>query len=164
MENLNIRQVTLDDLNICHKIESTCFLPSEAAPRESIEKRISMFPEGFLVAEYEGNIVGQINSGATNKEDITDEEFKKLIGHDSDGKNIVVFSLAVLPDYQKKGIAGQLMVRFVENSRNSGRGKVLLICKSDLVHYYSNLGFSYGGVSASRHGGFEWHEMAMPLV
>ena len=34
---------------------------------------------------------------ATNKDDISDEGLKQLIGHDPHGKNLVVFALAVLP-------------------------------------------------------------------
>jgi hypothetical protein len=49
--------------------------------------------------------VGIINSGATNKVDISDEELKQLVGHDPAGNNMIVFALAILSEFQKRGIA-----------------------------------------------------------
>lgn len=152
-----------DDLIACHTIESRCFLPSEAALTSSLRDRITLYPEGFLVAEYEGQVVGQVNSGSTHKDDITDEKFKQLIGHDPDGQNIVIFSLSVLPEYQKRGIADRLMTNFIKQAHDLGKSKVLLICKDNLVPYYARHGFMDNGPSASDHGGAAWREMALPL-
>jgi ribosomal protein S18 acetylase RimI-like enzyme len=163
MKNIKIRNVTAHDLDACFNVESQCFLLSEAASREKIKKRIKVFPQGFLVAELNGNVIAHINSGSTDNEDITDEAFKELVGHDNNGQNIVIFSLAVLPNFQKKGIARQLMARFVEQSRKLKKKKIMLICKSELIGYYQNYGFSYTGESASTHGGFKWHEMYLSV-
>jgi len=99
MSEYTIRMVEPDDLTACHTIEARCFPPSEAAWTTSLQARINTYPEGFLVAERDGTIVGQVNSGSTHKNDISDEEFKQLIGHDPDGENIVIFSLSVLPEF-----------------------------------------------------------------
>ena len=158
-----IRRVAERDLDAALAIESRAFPPSEAASRENIAKRIEQFPEGFLVAELGGTVVGHINSGSTDKEDIADEEFKALVGHDSAGANIVVFSLAVLPEFRGRGIGRRLMVAFVEESRRLGKEKVMLICKEGLIVYYEHLDFSYAGVSSSTHGDARWHEMHLRL-
>ena len=100
-----------------------------------------------------------INSASTHKEDITDEELKDMIGHNKDGKNMVIFSLAVLPEFQGNGISRKLMDRFIDVSKGLKKEKILLLCKSDLIPYYQNYGYLYGGKSKSTHGGFEWHEM-----
>lgn len=152
-----------EDLTACHTIEARCFPPSEAAWTTSLQTRIDNYPEGFLVAEYEGQIVGQVNSGSTHKDDISDEEFKQLIGHDPDGENIVIFSLSVLPEFQKQGIADKLLGGFIEQARDMGKAKVLLLCKDELIGYYSRHGFEDNGPSASDHGGAKWHEMMLPL-
>ena len=47
----------------------------------------------------DGRVVGTksfVNSAETDKDDISDEELKQLIGHDPDGKSMTVFALAVL--------------------------------------------------------------------
>ncbi|WP_419787528.1 GNAT family N-acetyltransferase [Pseudodesulfovibrio sp.] len=163
MTNLTIRMVDPDDLTACHTIESLSFPASEAAQASSLEKRITNYPEGFLVAEMDGRVIGQVNSGSTSKDDITDEEFKQLIGHDPEGGNIVIFSLSVHPDFRKLGVGGKLLDQFVDHAREMGKNKVLLLCKEDLVNYYAGHGFSDSGVSASTHGGAVWHEMALTL-
>ena len=163
VNQVNIRRVTANDLDGCVLVEKSCFLPSEAAERETIGLRIATFTQGFLVAELNGQMVGMLNSGCTNKEDISDEELKKLIGHDKDGRNLVVFALAVLPEFQKQGIARRLMLAFFEEARKLKKEKIMLICKSDLIAYYQGLGFTHMGISNSTHGGSIWHEMTLSV-
>ncbi|WP_147820406.1 GNAT family N-acetyltransferase [Salidesulfovibrio onnuriiensis] len=160
---LTIRRVAPADLTACAHVESVCFEPSEAASEAGIGIRIDTFPQGFLVAELDGKVVGQINSGCTGKEDITDEEFKQLIGHDPDGSNMVVFSLSVLPEAQGKGAARALMERFIADSRAMGKERILLLCKDYHIGFYEKLGYEKIGLSASTHGGFQWWEMALAL-
>jgi ribosomal protein S18 acetylase RimI-like enzyme len=141
MSDIFIRHVLPQDLDECFLVETSGFPPEEAATRETIQLRIDLFPEGFLVAEVNGRVVGILNSAATNKADLSDEELKQLIGHDADGKNLVVFALAVLPAFQQRGIARQLMNHFVDEARQQGKESVLLMCKQHLISYYERLGF-----------------------
>ncbi|MCF6159659.1 MAG: GNAT family N-acetyltransferase [wastewater metagenome] len=159
---MNIRHVKDDDVDACYSVESACYT-SDGATREKIEKRIKVFPEGFLVAELHGQIIGMVNSGSTDKEDIADEALKDMVGHKRDGKNIVIFSLAVLPEFQGRGISGKLMSRFIGVSKYLKKEKILLLCKTELISYYQKYGFLYGRKSTSTHGGFEWHEMYLSL-
>lgn len=163
MDNIVIRHVLSKDLDECFLVETSGFQPEEAATKETIKLRIDTFPQGFLVAEVEGRVIGMLNSASTNKDDISDEELKQLIGHEVDGKNMVVFALAVLPEFQKRGIARQLMSRFVEEARGLKKGNVLLMCKQYLIAYYEGMGFVHMGISKSTHGGAEWHEMRLTL-
>ena len=163
MNNITIRHVLPEDLDECFTVETAGFPPEEAATRATIRLRIETFPEGFLVAEVNGRIVGILNSAATDKDDISDEELKQLIGHDPAGKNMVVFALAVLPDFQKQGIARALMSRFVGEARERGKGNILLMCKQHLIDYYERMGFDHSGLSKSTHGGAEWHQMRLGL-
>jgi ribosomal protein S18 acetylase RimI-like enzyme len=167
MTAITIWHVTPADLDVCHRIEARCFPPDEAAPRDSLQTRIAQFPAGFLVAERDADqnheIVGMINSGATHRDDITDEALKKLIGHDPDGANLVIFSLAVLPDYRGQGIAHALLNTFIDEARDRGHRRILLLCKSPLIAYYERAGFVDVGRSGSTYGGATWHEMALTL-
>jgi len=164
MSDLTVRQVEIGDLDACCQIESACFSPSEAASRASIETRIKIFPQGFMVAERDARVVGQINSGATDQDDITDEPFKQLIGHVPDGKHLVVFSLSVLPDHWGQGVAARLLQRFLQKAEEDSRKAILLLCKAGLIGYYQRFGFVDRGRSASTHGGAAWHEMALILA
>ncbi|MCP4266057.1 MAG: GNAT family N-acetyltransferase [Candidatus Brocadiaceae bacterium] len=162
MVKIKIRHADKHDVNGCYRTESACYT-TEGATKEKIQKRIISYPEGFLIAESEGKVIGLINSAATDKEDITDEDLKDMVGHTKNGRNMVIFSLAVLPEFQGNGISRKLMSKFIKVSTNLKKEKILLICKSGLVPYYQNYGFLYGGKSKSEHGGFEWHEMFLPL-
>ena len=112
-----IREVSSTDVNRCHEIESACFEPSEAAPRSSIEKRQRLYPQGFIVAARRGRVIGFINSGATDEDDLSNEEFKAMVGHHDNGKNIVIFSVAVVPEFQKTGVSRQLLTQFCERAK-----------------------------------------------
>ena len=155
-----IRQVEHKDINGCFEVEDSCFPPEEAASLESITIRANEFPQGFYIAASDGRIVGQVNSGATDKDDISDEEFKKLIGHKADGKNRVIFSLSVHPEYQRNGIAGKLLDEYIKCSKGQCEN-IMLLCKSNLIPFYERFGFVVRGLSASDHGGAEWYEMVL---
>jgi ribosomal protein S18 acetylase RimI-like enzyme len=163
MSEIVIRNVQPQDLDECYAVEKSGFLPEEAASKETIQLRIGTYPQGFFVAEIDGRVIGMVNGASTNKDDISDEELKQLIGHDVNGRNMVIFALAVLPEFQKRGIAKKLMLRFIEEARQSKKEKVLLMCKHYLVAYYEALGFIHAGLSNSTHGGAEWHEMRLSL-
>lgn len=177
-EAVLFRHVRPSDAEACALVENACFTPAEAASLNSIQTRIREWSQGFLVAEAQGSLapdrpplaapgaprlVAMINSGATGKDDITDEEFKALIGHDPTGRNMVVFSLAVHPAWRGLGLARQLMERFTHQSRALGKERILLLCKDYHIGMYERLGYAHLGESASRHGGFVWHEMGMEL-
>jgi ribosomal protein S18 acetylase RimI-like enzyme len=159
MPELVIRYATLADCEACHAIEMLCFDPAEAASQASIRTRIEVFASGFLVAEMAGIICGFINSGATNADDLADEELKQMVGHAANGHNLVVFSLAVHPQYQGRGIARALLSRYIAQAQHLGKQRILLLCKSNLVPLYARFGFIDQGLSASTHGGAIWHTM-----
>ena len=105
MLDVIIRTVREQDLDRCFEIESVSYSGDEAATKDKILKRIKNYPEGFIVLENDREIIGFINSGATHEVELSDEEFKELIGHDPDGKYVVILSVVVHPDYQGKGSA-----------------------------------------------------------
>lgn len=160
---LKIRNGRVEDLEECFILEGKTFPECEAASKENIKIRLSQFAEGFIVGEVDGKIVAHINSGATDKDDITDEEFKSLIGHDSSGRNIVIFSVAVDPEYQGLGIASKMMREFIEVSKKLKKKNILLLCKENLIGMYEKMGYEKRGVSASTHGGAVWYEMVYSL-
>ena len=159
MLEVTIRQALVADVARCHQIEQACFDPSEAAPRASIEKRQRLYPQGFIFAERRRNIVGFINSGATSKHDLSDETFKAMVGHADEGAHIVIFSVAVDPEFHKNGIARQLLLRFCERATLLNKNAILLLCKRDLLGLYQKFDFIALGQSASTHGSFTWHAM-----
>ncbi len=163
MNPIRIRRVERSDLNGCFALEKCCYRGGEVAPVDFIEKRIEIYPDGFFVAEADGKIVGMVNGGATHKDDITDEELKYLIGHVRNGRNSVIFSLAVHPEYRGRGIARILMQKMFEISAKKEKQRILLLCCEELMGFYRSLGFTYGGPSNSYLDGSVMHQMQYDL-
>jgi len=160
---LTIREANESDIERCFEIESVSYAGDEAATKEKILKRIQRYPQGFIVIENEVEIIGFINSGATHKVELSDEEFKELIGHDPLGEHIVVMSVVVHPSYQGQGMANKLLVSFINKMQALGKTEIHLICQTKLVNMYAKHGFRYIGESESTHGGLQWHEMSLSL-
>lgn len=163
MTTLNIRVVNEQDLDRCFEIESVSYAGDEAASREKILKRIVAYPQGFIVLENEREIIGFINSGATHEVELSDEEFKELVGHDPEGKHIVILSVVIHPDYQGKGFASKLMNEFINRMKALGKSDIYLISQAELVGMYARYGFVDLGASDSDHGGLRWNEMSLSL-
>lgn len=163
MNDIKISEVKEDDLDRCYEIETLSYEGDEAASKEKILKRIQTYPQGFVVLEANGVIAGFINCGACHEVELSDEEFKELIGHDSSGKHIVIMSVVVHPDFQSKGYAGLLMEYFINKMRNLKKEQIHLICQTNLVQMYAKYGFKYICESDSDHGGLSWHEMILDL-
>jgi ribosomal protein S18 acetylase RimI-like enzyme len=159
----NIRIVVEQDLDRCFEIESVSYSGDEAATREKILNRIKAYPEGFIVLENEKEIIGFINSGATHRVELSNEDFKELVGHDPEGEHVVILSVVVHPDYQGRGLASKLMKNFIDRMKALGKSDIYLICQAGLVDMYARYGFIDLGASDSNHGGLSWNEMSLSL-
>ena len=163
MSDYKIRNVAESDLDRCFEIEQVSYEGDEAATRKKIRKRIRQYPEGFIVLDLNGMVVGFINCGATDNVDLANEEFKDLIGHESNGKHIVIFSVVVHKDFQGKGFAGKLLADFMNRIKRMQKRSIHLICRDNLIEFYKKYGFEYIRKSDSTHGGLNWHEMVLSL-
>lgn len=157
------RTATLADTDRCFEIETTAYEGDEAATREKIATRIAQYPEGFLIMELEGEVIGFINSGCATAVVMSDEAFKELVGHDPAALNVVIMSVVIDPARQGKGYASLLMRTFVERMAGQGKRTIHLMCKDRHVPLYERMGYRYVQPSASDHGGMAWHEMVMEL-
>lgn len=162
--NVQIRNARQEEWELLADIEAECFPPEEAASRESIERRMRIFPENFWVAEGETKegkvILGFINGGTTDKPELPDEfyhEEEKL--HISNGPYQTVFGLNVRPAYRRQGIARKLVMQMINVSKERGKAGVILTCKEHLIPFYTSCGFENQGVSDSVHGGATWYDM-----
>lgn len=156
-----IRPVITEDLDMVTEVEAICFPAAEAATRESFAQRIATFPESFFVAEHDGKIIGFINGCVTDERTIRDEMFEDSSLHNPKGQYQSIFGLDVIPEYQRQGIAAELMNHLIENARTKGRKGLILTCKDRLIHYYAKFGYKNLGVSASVHGGAVWYDMLL---
>ena len=151
------------DADRCFEIESAAYEGDEAATLEKIAKRIGQYPQGFLILETGGEIAGFINCGCAHQVEMSDEDFKELIGHDPDAPHVVILSVVVDPAQQGKGLSRTLMEEFVTRMRRMGKETIHLMCRDHHVPLYEKFGYRYLRPSASDHGGMAWHEMSMTL-
>jgi len=147
----------------CFEIETAAYEGDEAATLEKISKRIEVYPDGFLILEVEGEVVGFMNCGCAHDVEMSDEEFKELVGHDPNAPNVVIMSVVVDPAQQGKGLSRALMVEFVGRMKQMGKSAIYLMCKEHHVPLYEKFGYSYLHPSTSDHGGMTWHEMSLEL-
>ena len=162
MCKITVRNVTPADLEAVTAVEAACFPPAEGATRESFALRIAAFPERFFVACDGDKIVGLVNGCASHLPLIEDSMFEDG-GHDPAGCNQMIFGLAVLPDYQRRGIGAMLMQTLIAFARQTGMQSAVLTCKAEKLAYYGKFGFENRGVSQSQHGGVVWYDMVLPL-
>jgi len=163
MTRPTFRQAVPQDAARCFEIERAAYEGNEAATEEKISKRIAVYPEGFLVMEIDGQIVGFINSGCARHVVMSDESFKDLVGHESDAPNVVIMSVVVDPAHQGRGYSTLLMREFVSRMRRAEKATIQLMCKGRHVDLYAKQGYRYVKLSDSTHGGMTWHEMIMEL-
>lgn len=156
---MNIRCATIEDLDRVTEVESLCFPPAEAASRESFEGRLTVFPNHFWVSEVDGQIVGFVNGFVTDEENLTDEMFADANMHNEKGAWQMIFGVDTIPEYQRRGIAEQVLNKVIEVAKEEGRKGLVLTCKEHMLHYYAKFGFINEGVSGSEHGGALWYQM-----
>jgi GNAT superfamily N-acetyltransferase len=159
----HFRQAAPADAERCFEIESSAYEGDEAATLAKIHKRIAEYPQGFLVMEMAGRVIGFINSGCAHEVVMSDEAFKELVGHDAQAPNVVVMSVVIDPAFQGQGHASVMMRTFVAQMRQAGKRSIHLMCKERHVALYARQGYRYVRPSASDHGGMAWHEMVMAL-
>lgn len=158
-----IRNAKPGEGHILAEIEKACFPPAEAAAEDTVKARLQAFPEQFLVAEEAGRAVGFINGCVTDTPYLPDEFYHDVSYHKPEGGYFTVFGLNVLPDFRRRGIAGQLVKSYIRMAEERGKKGVILTCKDHMVHYYEKFGFVNHGPADSTHGGAKWNDMRLMI-
>lgn len=156
---MKIRTAKMEDLSPIAKVEAVCFPETEAASKESIERRLNAFSDHFWLLEDGEKLIGFVNGMVTDCANLTDEMYENAGMHDENGNWQMIFGLDVIPEYRCKGYAAMLMNRIIEESEKQGRKGVVLTCKERLIHYYAKFGFENEGISESTHGDVVWYQM-----
>ena len=156
-----IRNTTVQDAKGMYDVETACFSESEAATLEAIKERLELFPEICFVSEENNEIVGFINGAISTFDTISDEFFEEM--KRDDGENVLIFSLAVHPEHQRKGYGRKLLDQLIKQSKSLNKSKIVLTCKAHKVDYYASFGFENDGIADSTHGGSKWYSMSMTL-
>ena len=158
---MHIRTATMDDLDAVTAVEAACFPAAEAATRDEFAARLAVYPNHFWLLEEDGRLVSFINGLVSDEPTIRDEMFADAAFHNEHGAWQMVFGVNTLPEYRRRGLAGEVMRQVIADARSQGRQGCVLTCKDRLVHYYETFGYRSEGVSASTHGGAVWYDMRL---
>ncbi len=101
---------------------------------ERLRKSDAFIPELSIVAEYKGNIVGHILLTKV-----------KIVNGEKVCESLAIAPVSVLPDYQKKGIGGNLIETAHQKAKELGYKSVVLVGHED---YYPRFGYQL----ASKYG------------
>lgn len=158
---MHIRTATMDDLDAVTAVEAACFPAAEAATRDEFAARLAVYPNHFWLLEEDGRLVSFINGLVSDEPTIRDAMFADAAFHNEHGAWQMVFGVNTLPEYRRRGLAGEVMRQVIADARSQGRKGCVLTCKDRLVHYYETFGYRSEGVSASTHGGAVWYDMRL---
>lgn len=158
---MHIRTATMEDLEAVTAVEADCFPAAEAATRDEFAARLAVYPNHFWLLEEDGRLVSFINGLVSDEPTIRDEMFADAAFHNEQGAWQMVFGVNTLPEYRRRGLAGEVMRRVIADAKAQGRKGCVLTCKDRLVHYYETFGYRSEGVSASTHGGAVWYDMRL---
>ncbi len=158
---MNIRTATMADLSALTAVEAACFPVAEAATEADFAARLRIYPNHFWLLEQDGEVVSFVNGMVTDEPTIRDEMYANASLHREDGAWQAIFGVNTLPDYRRRGLAGQLLTAAAEDARTAGRRGCILTCKDRLIHYYEKFGYQNQGVSQSVHGGVVWYDMTL---
>ena len=159
---MHIRTATMDDLDAVTAVEAACFPAAEAATRDEFAARLAVYPNHFwLLEEDDGTLVSFVDGMTTDEPTLRDEMYENAALHDEDGTWQMIFGVNTLPEYRRRGLAGEVMRQVIADARSQGRKGCVLTCKDRLVHYYETFGYRSEGVSASTHGGAVWYDMRL---
>lgn len=156
-----IRTATIEDLQQIAEVEAACFPPAEAATEDEFVQRLEYYKEHFWLMFDGDRLIAFVDGMATDQKDLTDEMYEKASMHDEKGSWQMVFGVNTIPSYRRKGYAGELIRRAIEDVRAQGRKGLVLTCKDRLIPYYSKFGFVLEGVSESVHGNVVWNQMRL---
>jgi len=129
VEGLSVREVRYKDIPAIYEIERLCFKDPYELPL--LEMYYAISRSLFLVAEKEGRVVGYAIGLAK----------KWGEGH--------VISIAVHPEWRRRGVGKRLMLELLEKMRRMGVRWVRLevrVSNEAAINLYRRLGFSIEGV------------------
>ena len=157
-----IRTATIDDLEAVASVEAECFPAAEAATTEEFKDRLKHYGNHFWLMFDEDKLIAFADGLVTDEADLRDEMYERADLHNESGRWQMIFGVNTLPEYRRRGYAGELIQRAINDAKAQGRSGIVLTCKDKLVDYYAKFGFVNEGKSdKSQHGGVEWFQMRL---
>ena len=125
-------------------------------------ERVRYYGNHFWLLFDGGRLISFVDGFVTDEPDLTDEMYENAAMHNENGAWQMLFGVNTLPAYRRRGYAGTLLRRAIDDARAQGRLGLVLTCKERLIPYYAKFGFLDEGISEkSMHGNVRWHQMRL---
>ena len=82
-------------------------------------------------------------------------------GQQDGGRTIAVHSVAILPEYQGRGLGRTICKAYTQRMETAGIGdRIALLAHDHLIAFYQKSGYKNQGKSEVKFGGGNWSDMA----
>lgn len=157
-----IRTATVEDVEKIAAVEAACFPQTEAATKEQFAERVASYGNHFWLMFKGEKLIAFVDGFVTDEKDLRDEMYENAGLHNEKGAWQMIFGVNTLPEYRRRGLAGQLLEQAISDAKKQGRKGLVLTCKDALLPYYAKFGFVNEGVSDySTHGNVVWNQMRL---
>lgn len=159
---MTVRYAEMTDLDAIAAVEAECFPAAEAATKDDFIERIRHYGDHFWLMFDEDKLIAFADGFVADEADLTDEMYANASMHNESGVWQMIFGVNTLPEYRRRGCAGELIRCAIDDAKRQGRKGLVLTCKERLVSYYAKFGFADEGITEkSTHGNVEWHQMRL---
>ncbi|MCP4352169.1 MAG: GNAT family acetyltransferase [Desulfobacterales bacterium] len=128
---MNIREYQSSDLEMVVELWKICgLIVPWNDPVKDIERKLKVDPDLFLVGELDGDIVASVMGGY-------------------EGHRGWINYLAVHPEYQRKGLASQIMQATEQRIKSEGCPKINLQVREsnlEVIKFYESIGYGNDNV------------------
>jgi N-acetylglutamate synthase-like GNAT family acetyltransferase len=122
-----IRNAREQDIPAVTEIDAEAFAPNKTAETpETFQRRLTVFPDGFiiLIAENEIAAFGCSEKWITERD--RSQDVSPTIAHQPDGRILCITGLAVKPKFQGGGYSVLLLDKLIEIAHRQGCRKIIL--------------------------------------
>ena len=115
-----------------------------------------------------GHIVATKTNGSTvDDSDMSipsDDPSDPSLGNKEEGRTVAIHSLAVLPEFQHKGLGSTIMKAYLDRlAKQDVADRAVLIAHEEMITYYEKFGFKNKGKSSAQFGGGGWFDMVKEI-
>ncbi len=147
-KDMNIRQVSLQDLQVLCEIDYHAFSKNREDSKKKIRKRILNPSSLFLGLEKEGQLVAFVYG----------EEMPSFLSERRKEKDFFFLSsLACEKKERGNGYGSLLLKGFEKEIKKRGKKGILLLCRKPLLSYYERHGYQNEGLFVVDSKGQDWY-------
>lgn len=160
---MEITNVTDADLSDILRIERLGFNEAEAGTEAQYRDRIQKLRDTFLVGRIDGEIAGFVVGPAVEQPFVEDWMYEDTPTNLATGGNQIIFTIAIDPKFQGKGLGSQLLTAIEKLSRQHNRQSIALTSLERNVPFYEKNGYQNMGVAESDHADEVWYNLVKAL-